>query len=168
MTQFDKRNISMMMDFYEMTMANGYFVSGGENTRVAFDVFYRRNPDSGGFAIFAGLEQIIEYVENMNFSASDVEYFRAQNIFSEDFLNYLANFHFHGDIYAFPEGTIMYPNEPFMMVIADLIDAQLIETAILSQINHQSLIATKARTVQDARIIWTRQRTARGRHLSAA
>ncbi len=147
MTQFDKRNISMMMDFYEMTMANGYFVNGGENTRVAFDVFYRRNPDNGGFAIFAGLEQIIEYVENMNFSAEDVEYFREQNIFSEDFLTYLSNFHFHGDIYAFPEGTIMYPNEPFLTVIADLIDAQLVETAILSQINHQSLIATKARRI---------------------
>ena len=147
MTQFDKRNISMMMDFYEMTMANGYFVSGGENSRVAFDVFYRRNPDSGGFSIFAGLEQIIEYVENMHFSADDVEYFRAQNLFDEKFLNYLANFRFHGDIYAFPEGTIMYPNEPFMTVIADLIDAQLIETAILSQINHQSLIATKARRI---------------------
>ncbi len=157
MTQFDERNISMMMDFYEMTMANGYFVSGGENTRVAFDVFYRRNPDSGGFAIFAGLEQIIEYVENMNFSASDVEYFRAQNIFSEDFLNYLANFHFHGDIYAFPEGTIMYPNEPFLTVVADLIDAQLVETAILSQVNHQSLIATKA-----SRIV----RSAEGRFVS--
>ena len=140
MTQFDKRNISMMMDFYEMTMANGYFVSGGENSRVAFDVFYRRNPDSGGFSIFAGLE-------HMHFSADDVEYFRAQNLFDEKFLNYLANFRFHGDIYAFPEGTIMYPNEPFMMVIADLIDAQLIETAILSQINHQSLIATKARRI---------------------
>ena len=147
MTQFDKRNISMMMDFYEMTMANGYFVSGGENTRVAFDVFYRRNPDNGGFSIFAGLEQIIEYVENMNFSADDVDYFRAQNLFDENFLNYLADFRFHGDIYAFPEGTIMYPNEPFMTVIADLIDAQLIETAILSQINHQSLIATKARRI---------------------
>ena len=147
MTQFDSRNISMMMDFYEMTMANGYFATGGTNTKVAFDVFYRRNPDQGGFAIFAGLEQIIEYVENMNFSAEDVEYFRSQNLFSEDFLNYLANFHFHGDIYAFPEGTIMYPNEPVMIVIADLLDAQLIETAILTQINHQSLIATKARRI---------------------
>lgn len=147
MTQFDKRNLTMMMDFYEMTMANGYFESGGKNTRVAFDVFYRRNPDNGGFAIFAGLEQIIDYVENMHFSAEDVEYFRQQNLFSEGFLNYLADFKFHGDIYAFPEGTIMYPNEPFMTVIADLIDAQLIETAILSQVNHQSLIATKARRI---------------------
>ena len=147
MTQFDKRNISMMMDFYEMTMANGYFENGGENTKVAFDVFYRRNPDGGGFAIFAGLEQIIEYVENMQFSKEDVEYFREQNLFNEKFLNYLENFHFHGDIYAFPEGTIMYPNEPFMTVVADLIDAQLIETAILAQVNHQSLIATKARRI---------------------
>ena len=157
MTQFDKRNISMMMDFYEMTMANGYFVSGGQNTRVAFDVFYRRNPDNGGFAIFAGLEQIIEYVESMHFDADDVEYFRQQKIFSEDFLKYLSNFHFHGDIYAFPEGTIMYPNEPFLTVIADLIDAQLVETAILSQVNHQSLIATKA-----SRIV----RSANGRFVS--
>lgn len=147
MTQYDKRNISMMMDFYEMTMANGYFVSGGTNTKVAFDVFYRRNPDQGGFAIFAGLEQVIEYVENMKFNEEDIEYFRSQNLFGEDFLNYLQNFSFHGDIYAFPEGTVMYPNEPFMTVVADLIDAQLIETAILAQINHQSLIATKARRI---------------------
>ena len=147
MTQFDKRNISMMMDFYEMTMANGYFETGGEHSRVAFDVFYRRNPDNGGFSIFAGLEQIIEYVENMHFTKDDVNYFRAQNLFSENFLKYLENFKFHGDIYAFPEGTIMYPNEPIMTVIADLIDAQLIETAILTQVNHQSLIATKARRI---------------------
>ena len=84
MSQFDKRNLSMMMDFYEMTMANGYFVNGGENTRVAFDVFYRRNPDAGGFAIFAGLEQVIEYVENMQFSAKDIDYLRDQKIFNED------------------------------------------------------------------------------------
>ena len=147
MTQFDKRNISMVMDFYEMTMANGYFKCGDINQRVAFDVYYRRNPDGGGFAIFAGLEQIIDYVENMNFSDDDVDYFRAQKIFGEDFLEYLKNFRFHGDIYSFPEGTIMYPNEPFMTIVADLIDAQLIETAILSQVNHQSLIATKARRI---------------------
>ena len=147
MTQFDKRNISMVMDFYEMTMANGYFECGDTNQRVAFDVFYRRNPDGGGFAIFAGLEQIIDYVENMNFSADDVDYFRAQNLFGDAFLDYLRTFRFHGDIYSFPEGTIMYPNEPFMTIVADLIDAQLIETAILSQVNHQSLIATKARRI---------------------
>ena len=147
MTQFDKRNISMVMDLYEMTMANGYFRCGDINKRVAFDVFYRRNPDGGGFAIFAGLEQIIEYVENMHFDENDVEYFRALNLFNDEFLEYLKNFRFHGDIYSFPEGTIMYPNEPFMTIVADLIDAQLIETAILTQINHQSLIATKARRI---------------------
>ncbi|MBR2773919.1 MAG: nicotinate phosphoribosyltransferase, partial [Selenomonadaceae bacterium] len=147
MSQFDKRNLSMMMDFYEMTMANGYFVNGGENTRVAFDVFYRRNPDAGGFAIFAGLEQVIEYVENMQFSAKDIDYLREQKIFDENFLDSLKDFHFHGDIYAFPEGTIMYPNEPCITVVANLIDAQLVETAILAQINHQSLIATKARRI---------------------
>ncbi len=147
MTQFDNRNISMVMDFYEMTMANGYFRNGNTDSRAAFDVFYRRNPDNGGFAIFAGLEQIIEYVENMHFTDEDIDYFRQQGIFDEDFLNYLKNFHFHGDIYSFPEGTIMYPNEPFMTVVADLIDAQLIETAILTQVNHQSLIATKARRI---------------------
>ena len=100
MTQFDKRNITMMMDFYEMTMANGYFQDHDKDVQVAFDVFYRANPDDGGFAIFAGLEQVIEYVENMEFSAKDVEYFRQQQMFSEEFLNYLANFHFSGDIYA--------------------------------------------------------------------
>ena len=147
MSQFDKRNISMVMDFYEMTMANGYFVQGGKGTRVAFDVFYRRNLDSGGFAIFAGLEQVIEYVENMHFSAEDVDYLRGQKIFNEDFLESLKDFRFRGDIYAFPEGTIMYPNEPCLTVVADLIDAQLVETAILAQINHQSLVATKARRI---------------------
>ena len=150
MTQFDKRNISMMMDFYEMTMANGYFQDHDKDVQVAFDVFYRANPDKGGFAIFAGLEQIIEYVENMEFSKEDVEYFRQQHIFSEAFLQYLENFRFSGDIYALPEGTIMYPNEPCITVVAPLIDAQLVETAILAQINHQSLIATKARRIVKA------------------
>ena len=147
MTQFDCRNISMMMDFYEMTMANGYFGSENADTRVAFDVFYRRNPDNGGFAIFAGLREVVEYVENMRFTAEDIEYLREQNLFGEDFLHYLEDFRFKGDIYAFPEGTIMYPGEPILTVVAPLIDAQLVETAILAQINHQSLIATKARRI---------------------
>ena len=103
--------------------------------------------DAGGFAVFAGLEQVIEYVENMQFSAADIDYLREQKIFDERFLESLKDFHFRGDIYAFPEGTIMYPNEPFMTIVADLIDAQLVETAILAQINHQSLIATKARRI---------------------
>ncbi|MBR1420215.1 MAG: nicotinate phosphoribosyltransferase [Selenomonadaceae bacterium] len=147
MTQFDKRNISMMMDLYEMTMANGYFVDQNVKSQVAFDVFYRRNPDHGGFAIFAGLEQILEYLENMHFDSADIDYFRSLNLFSENFLEYLRDFKFTGSIYAFPEGTIMYPDEPILTVVANLIDAQLVETAILSQINHQSLIATKARRI---------------------
>lgn len=150
MTQFDKRNISMMMDLYELTMANGYFSEQNEMKLVTFDVFYRKNPDKGGFAIFAGLEQIIEYIENLHFDADDIEYFRSMNLFSEAFLDYLSNFRFKGDIYAFKEGTIMYPNEPIITVIAPLIDAQLIETAILTQINHQSLIATKTRRIVSA------------------
>ncbi len=157
MTQFDQRNISMMMDFYEMTMANGYFANSQKPQKVAFDVFYRKNPDMGGYAIFAGLEQVVEYVENLHFDDADVAYFRAQKIFSEDFLEYLRAFRFGGDIYAFPEGTIMYPNEPVLTVVAPLIDAQLIETAVLAQINHQSLIATKT-----SRIV----RAAQGRAVS--
>ena len=149
MTQFDARNVSMVMDFYELTMAEGYFKSA-DQPRVAFDVFYRKVPSGGGFAIFAGLEQIIEYVENFRFEDSDVEYLRSLNLFSEVFLDYLRKFRFRGDIYAFAEGTIIYPQEPFMTVVASPIDAQLIETAILSQINHQSLIATKARRIVKA------------------
>ncbi|MBU3174724.1 nicotinate phosphoribosyltransferase, partial [Clostridium estertheticum] len=140
----------MMMDLYEMTMANAYFARQNEMKRVVFDVFYRKNPDKGGFAIFAGLEQIIEYVENMHFDSDDIEYFRSVSLFSEDFLEYLRNFKFSGDIYAFKEGTIMYPNEPIITIIAPLIDAQLVETAILTQINHQSLIATKTRRIVSA------------------
>lgn len=142
-TQFDKRNISMMMDFYEMTMANGYFKNHDEPRKVVFDLFYRKNPDQGGYAIFAGLEQVIEYVEKLHFDEEDITYFRSLNMFPEEFLQHLKNFRFMGDIYAFPEGTVMYPNEPVITVVAPLIDAQLVETAILAQVNHQSLIATK-------------------------
>ena len=144
MSQFDKRNISMMMDLYEMTMANGYFNSSNQMEQVAFDVFYRKNPDQGGYAIFAGLEQIIDFIEEMHFEEEDITYLRSLNLFDEKFLEYLTNFRFKGDIYAFPEGSVMYPNEPVMTIIAPLIDAQLIETVILTQLNHQSLIATKA------------------------
>lgn len=147
MTQFDKRNLSMMMDFYEMTMANGYFENDKTDKKVVFDVFYRKNPDGGGFAIFAGLEQVVEYVENLRFSEDDIEFFKSQNIFSDKFLNYLRDFRFKGDIIALPEGTVMYPNEPIVTIVAPIIDAQLIETAVLTQINHQSLIATKARRI---------------------
>lgn len=146
----ETKNLSMMMDFYEMTMSNGYFAHQDMNHKVAFDVFYRRNPDNGGFAIFAGLEQILEYIENLHFTDEDIEYLRSQGIFDEQFLQYLKEFKFTGDIYSFREGRIMYPNEPVMTIVAPLIDAQLVETAILAQINHQSLIATKARRVVKA------------------
>lgn len=146
----EAKNLSMMMDFYEMTMSNGYFAHQDTGQRVAFDVFYRRNPDNGGFAIFAGLEQIIEYIENLHFSGEDIQYLRSQGIFDEKFLEYLKNFKFTGDIASFREGTVMYPNEPIMTVTAPLIDAQLVETAILAEVNHQSLIATKARRIVKA------------------
>ena len=147
MKQFHERNLSMVMDFYEMTMSNGYFKVQDKDTRVAFDVFYRKNPDNGGFSIFCGLEQIVEYIENLHFDREDIDYLRSQRLFGEEFLEYLADFRFKGDLYAFPEGTIMYPNEPIITVIAPLIDAQLIETAILLEVNHQSLIATKTRRI---------------------
>ena len=150
MTQFDKRNLSMMMDLYEMTMANGYFTVEHLPQRVVFDVFYRENPDEGGFAIFAGLEQVVEYIENLHFDTEDIDYFRSLHLFTEDFLQYLKDFHFSGDVYAFPEGTIMYPNEPVISVVAPIIDAQLVETAILAQVNHQALIATKTRRIVSA------------------
>ena len=143
-TQFDKRNLSMMMDFYEMTMSYGYFHQGRGDVCVAFDLFFRAVPDKGGYAVFAGLEHVIEFVENLSFSDDDIAYFRAQNLFSEEFLTFLRKFRFRGDIYAVPEGTIIYPDEPLMTIVAPIIDAQLIETAVLAQINHQSLIATKA------------------------
>lgn len=140
----------MIMDLYELTMANGYFNDGDREAKVAFDVFYRKNPDGGGFAIFAGLEQIIEYIENLHFSEEDIAYLNSLHIFTADFLDYLRDFAFSGDVYAFPEGTIMYPNEPVITVIAPLIDAQLVETALLAQVNHQSLIATKTRRIVKA------------------
>ena len=144
MTQFDKRNLSMMMDFYEMTLSYGYFHQPNRDVRVAFDLFFRSVPDQGGYAIFAGLQHVIEFVENLSFSDADIAYFRKQNLFSEEFLEFLRGFRFRGDIYAMPEGTIIYPNEPLMTIVAPIIDAQLVETAILAQINHQSLVATKA------------------------
>ena len=157
MTQFDKRNLSMMMDFYEMTMSYGYFRQTHGDVRVAFDLFFRSVPDKGGYAVFTGLEHVIEFVENLSFSDEDIDYFRAQKLFSEEFLQFLRTFRFRGDIYAVPEGTIIYPHDPLMTVVAPIIDAQLVETALLAQINHQSLIATKA-----SRIV----RAAEGRKVS--
>ena len=154
--QHDSRNISMLMDFYEMTMAHGYFTQHENTDRVAFDVFFRRNPDKGGFAIFGGLEQIVEYILNLHFDESDIDFLRNQGIFSEEFLNYLKDFSFTGDVYAFPEGSIIYPNEPVITIVAPLIDAQIVETAVLTMMNHQSLIATKANRIvraADGRIV---------------
>ena len=147
----------MMMDFYEMTMSYGYFRQTHGDVRVAFDLFFRSVPDKGGYAVFAGLEHVIEFVENLSFSDEDIDYFRAQKLFSEEFLQFLRTFRFRGDIYAVPEGTIIYPHDPLMTVVAPIIDAQLVETALLAQINHQSLIATKA-----SRIV----RAAEGRKVS--
>ncbi len=145
--QHDKRNLAMVMDLYEMTMANGYFKEEDHEEYVTFDVFYRKNPDGAGFAIFAGLEQILDYLENMHFDEEDIAYLRSLHIYDEEFLEWLSHYHFRGNVYAMPEGTIMYPNEPILTVNAPLIDAQLVETAILTQINHQSLVATKANRI---------------------
>ena len=139
-----KRNLTMLCDYYELTMGNGYAVSGMSEKIVYFDVFYRKNPDNGGFAIAAGLEQIIEYIRDLHFDAEDIEFLRSKNCFSEAFLEYLRTFRFTGDIWAIPEGTVVFPGEPLLTVRAPVIEAQFIETYLLMMINHQSLIATKA------------------------
>ena len=140
-------NLTMLCDFYELTMGNGYFAENMQDTMCYFDVFYRSVPDEGGYAICAGLEQIINYIQNLHFSAEDIEYLRGRGIFSEDFLQYLANFKFTGDIWAIPEGTPIFPMEPAIVVRAPAIQAQLIETYLLLEFNHQSLIATKANRI---------------------
>ena len=143
----EKLNLTMLCDFYELTMGNGYFEKGYRDRICYFDVFFRQCPDGGGFAIAAGLEQIIDYVSNLRFEPEDIEYLRKRNLFSEEFLDYLANFKFTGDIWAVPEGTPIFPQEPIITVRAPAIEAQLIETFLLLSINHQSLIATKANRV---------------------
>lgn len=143
----NKPNYSMLTDFYEYTMANGYFLNGWKDRIVYFDIFFRQIPDGGGFAIAAGLEQLIDYIENLHFEPEDIEYFRSKGCFDEGFLKYLADFRFKGDIWSVPEGTPIFPGEPILTVRAPAIDAQLIETFTLLTINHQSLIATKANRV---------------------
>lgn len=145
-----KRNLTMLCDYYELTMSNGYFVNGMKDKIVYFDVFYRNNPDNGGYAVVAGLEQIIEYIKDLHFDESDIEYLRGRGCFSEEFLDYLRNFKFSGDIWAVPEGTVVFPGEPLMTVRAPIIEAQFIETYVLMVINHQSLIATKASRIARA------------------
>ena len=147
-----QRNLTLLTDLYELTMMQGYFKEKDANETVIFDAFYRTNPDGNAFAISAGLEQVIEYINNLHFEPEDIEYLRSVGLFEEDFLDYLLHFKFSGDIYAIPEGTVMFPREPMVKVIAPIMEAQLVETAILNIINHQSLIATKtSRIVHAAR-----------------
>ena len=140
-------NLTMLCDYYELTMGNGYFEQGMADNITYFDVFYRQNPDKGGYAIMAGLEQVVDYINNLHFDEEDIEYLRSRNMFSQDFLEYLANFKFTGDIWAVPEGTPIFPREPMMTVRAPAIQAQLIETYVLLELNHQSLVATKANRI---------------------
>ncbi len=140
-------NLTMLCDFYELTMANGYFLKGFQDKITYFDIFFRRVPDGGGFAIAAGLEQLVDYIKNLHFSPEDIQYLRGREMFDEAFLNYLAHFRFTGDIWAVPEGTPIFPNEPILTVRAPAIQAQMVETYALLCINHQSLLATKANRV---------------------
>ena len=139
-------NLTLLTDFYQLTMMQGYF-KNNRNEKVIFDAFYRTNPSGNGYAICAGLEQIIDYIKGLHFDYDDISYLRNLNLFDDAFLNYLAGFHFTGDIYAIPEGTVVFPMEPLIKVIAPIMEAQLIETAILNMLNHQCLIATKAARV---------------------
>lgn len=154
---FNEQNYSMLCDFYELTMGNGYLNSGKADCTAYFDLFFRRVPDNGGYAICAGLEQVCDYIENLKFEKDDIEFLRSKKLFSEEFLSYLENFKFEGDIFAVPEGTPVFPHEPIITVRAPAIQAQLIETMLLLLVNHQSLIATKA-----SRIV----RAANGRAIS--
>ena len=143
----DERNLSMLTDFYELTMMNGYLEKGMGDTVAVFDVFFRTIPDNGGFAIFAGLEQLIDYLKNLSFTEEDIEYLRSKNCFSETFLEYLRNFKFACDVWSVPEGTPIFPKEPIMVIKGPAIQAQFIETVVLLMANHQSLIATKANRI---------------------
>lgn len=137
-------NLTMLTDFYEITMANGYFTNGYRDTVVYFDMFFREIPDNGGYAVMAGVEQIVEYLENLKFTERDIEYLRGCGIFNEEFLRYLGNFRFSCDVWSVPEGMPIFPGEPILTVRGPVIQAQFIETMILLSLNHQSLIATKA------------------------
>jgi len=144
---FIKENYTLLCDFYQLTMANGYFLTDINEKITYFDMFFRRVPDDGGFAIAAGLEQVIDYIENLEFTQADIDFLRTKKIFDEKFLNYLSEFKFTGDISAVPEGTVIFPGEPILTVRAPAIQAQFIETFVLLTINHQSLIATKSNRI---------------------
>ena len=144
------RDFALLTDLYELTMMQGYYETGAHKRQVVFDLFYRKNPSGNGYAIAAGLQQAIEYLDELHFSAEDIAYLESLNIFSEGFIAYLKDFRFTGEVYAIPEGTVVFPHEPLMRIKAPIIEAQLIETALLNIINHQSLIATKASRVVHA------------------
>lgn len=143
----DKRNLTMLADYYEFTMANGYLENGIGDKIAYFDMYFRSIPDNGGFAIMAGVEQLIEYLKNLSFDEEDIAYFRSKKIFSEKFIEYLKNFQFCCDVWAIPEGTPIFPQEPLVIVRGPVVQAQLVETMILLTINHQSLIATKSNRI---------------------
>lgn len=145
--RYGRENLTMLTDFYELTMANGFFNSGRKNEIAYFDMFFRKVPDNGGFAIMAGVEQLIEYLSNLSFTDDDIEYLRSKKMFSEEFLEYLRHFHFDCDVWAVPEGTPIFPHEPIVTVRGPVVQAQFLETMILITINHQSLIATKANRI---------------------
>ena len=146
MNIYDQRNLSMLIDFYELTMSNNYYINNNDKIAI-FDLFYRKNPDNGGFVIYCGLTQVIEYINNINFTKEDINYLESLKIFNQKFLDYLSNFKFTGDIYSVKEGTVIYPNTPILIVKAPIIQACLIETMLLLIINHQSLIATKTNRI---------------------
>ena len=143
-------NMTMLTDFYEFTMANGYFEKGMGNRRAYFDMFFRRVPDGGGYAVMAGVEQLVDYFKNLTFTPEDIAYLRGRNCFSEGFLDYLANFKFECDVWAVPEGTPIFPGEPVVTVAGPMIQAQFVETMILLTVNHQTLVATKANRITRA------------------
>lgn len=150
MSKYENRNLTMLTDFYELTMAGGYFENGFQDKIAYFDMFYRKNPDKAGFAIMAGVEQVVEYLKNLKFTDEDIAFLRSKGIFSEEFLDYLKNFKFCCDVWMVPEGTPIFPGEPIVTVKGPVIQAQFIETMILLCINHQSLIATKASRIARA------------------
>ncbi len=147
-----ERNLTLLTDLYELTMMQGYFKEQNANETVIFDAFYRSNPNNNGYSICAGLDQAMDYLENLHFDGEDIDYLRSTGLFEEDFLEYLRDFRFTGDVYAIPEGTVVFPREPLVKVIAPIMEAQLVETALLNIINHQSLIATKT-----ARVVYAAQ-----------
>ncbi|MCL2565797.1 MAG: nicotinate phosphoribosyltransferase [Defluviitaleaceae bacterium] len=143
-------NLTMLADYYELTMMQGYFLTNTHERKAVFDLFFRSNPLDNGYSIAAGLEQAIEYIKGLHFTEADISYLRSKGVFKEEFLDYLRNFKFSGDVYAIPEGTVVFPQEPLLRITASVIEAQLLESALLNIINHQSLLATKAVRVVNA------------------